>query len=364
MMIDISPENRLSKVPRQLTFVRHLEAFEGPILSEYRATNGTGSYIEKFCASEETTKRYLLVRSEQRAIAEFLSGRLSMRNLIFEASDGVGFVLDRQGADVVAVYISPLASLPRSYFPTERRFHDPELRPEWESIPQSYIYDDSWDGSMFATLERNYLNAAGFAYLTNPRNGRLLPPSILDFAYGGGWSVVHAFNHIRAAVPTNERARPGSIAANSPGVFTIDAPPETADRLSQALRALSRSVAHYQAIHAWSRLDPARIAESPSTMPPSSVARNQIKQLCAALDVDAQKLYPGEISADYEPAAVLVAAKLIAAYYRVLLRVLSPSSNVEFLGVELSHHEAEIERPRLPALDIQEDEPDIIHLRR
>jgi hypothetical protein len=355
--------NKLTELPRKVRFVRDLEAFEGPILSEYHAASGTGLYVEKWCERDGAISRYLLVRSDQRALAEFLGGKLSMLRLLREASDGIGFLIDRMGSELVAIHISALANLPRAYFPTASRYHDPDLRPAWAVVPQSYLYDETWDSNMFATIERNYFNAAGFAYLTKPNTNRSLPPSILDFVYEGGYSVMHAFNYIRAAVPVSDRAKSGSIVASSPGVLTIDAPAETADRLGQALRALSRSLVHYRNIHEWSRLSPERVAETPLLMPPLEVADEQIERLCSALDVDSTKLYPSTVASEFALAATMVAGKLIAAYYRVLLRVLDPMPNAEFLGVEIAHAD-QIERPSIGPTDTFEDEPETIQLRR
>ena len=54
----------------------------------------------------------------------------------------------------------------------------------------------------------------------------------------------------------------------------------------------------------------------------------------------------------------LVAGKLIAAYYRVLLRVLRPIKEAEFMGVKLD------EQPAIDATETQEEETEEIKLRR
>src|ERR1051326_1319359 len=129
-MLDLGDENS-AELPDGLTLVRHLEAYDGPILSEYSGKN-SAVYIEKWCEREGNVSRYLLVRSNQRSIAEFLGNKLSMLQLLKDESDGVGFVIDRQNGDINGVHVAPLSRLPRKYFPTRDRMHDEDLRPAWE----------------------------------------------------------------------------------------------------------------------------------------------------------------------------------------------------------------------------------------
>jgi len=75
-MLDLDPDFRLNALPHRVTLVRNLEEYEGPLLSEYKATYGSAVYVEKFCARSKDVCRYLLVKSDRQAIAEFLGGVL------------------------------------------------------------------------------------------------------------------------------------------------------------------------------------------------------------------------------------------------------------------------------------------------
>lgn len=61
---------KLKKVPIDLVYERTLEFFEGDILTEYRGRKKSSFYIEKLCSSSGSTYRYLLVRADQRSIAD------------------------------------------------------------------------------------------------------------------------------------------------------------------------------------------------------------------------------------------------------------------------------------------------------
>ena len=83
----------------------------------------------------------------------------------------------------------------------------------------------------------------------------------------------------------------------------------------------------YDAVHSWSRLKPQRADDVPAT------AFDQLKRLCDALDVDSNKLL--SIAQRTERSALLVAGKLVAAYYRQLWKLAEPEGDVEFLGSRL-----------------------------
>src|SRR4051812_42305243 len=106
-------EDAEAELPDGIELVRHLEAFEGPILSEYRGPSGA-VYVEKWCAHSRGTSTFLLVRSNHRSIAEFLGGRLSMRALLRETSDKIGFVIAREGRAIASVHVAPLGKLPKA----------------------------------------------------------------------------------------------------------------------------------------------------------------------------------------------------------------------------------------------------------
>jgi len=134
-------KNRRAQLPREIVWVRELEAFEGPILSEYRAARGSAQYVEKWCARDAEVTRTLLVRVDQRAIAEYLGRRRTLLSLLTEPSDGMGYVIDRRQDEIIAVYGVYLDDLPQGYLPKSTVYHDEDLRPDWDIVPQSYLID-------------------------------------------------------------------------------------------------------------------------------------------------------------------------------------------------------------------------------
>lgn len=114
----------------RLTFIRVLEAFDIDILTEYRVENV--AYLEKWCASIGDITRTLLIKSEDQAIEKYLSGQISMLNLLVP-SDGVRFIVGRQAGVVVSIERVSLKDIPENYLPKKGTMHDPSLRPERET---------------------------------------------------------------------------------------------------------------------------------------------------------------------------------------------------------------------------------------
>lgn len=345
-MLPEFPPN-LRNLPRPLVFVRDLEEFDGPILSEYRAEQG-GLYLEKWCAHDESIVRTLVVRTEQRAVAEYLAKRITMLTLLTGPSDDVGFIVDWADGKRQAVYMVRVSDLPPKYLPKPNAMHDESLRPEWDRVPQSFLLNEDWDAELLARTERLYQNAFSFNLLTQPGNNLSLPSDIFTYDYDRGYPVVQAFNRIRDAVPRDMRVKAGGVSANSPGVLTIDAPRDAAEHLLNALSALRRSSGAYDNVYAWSRLKPQKVDK----VPPQAI--DHLRRLCDLLGIDVTKVLPPLAGNRVpEPIDVLVAGKLVAAYYRRLWTLVDPEGGVEFLGVDAPPTQS---TPSLLLFEEEEDE--------
>jgi hypothetical protein len=161
---------------------------------------------------------------------------------------------------------------------------------------------------------------------------RHLPPYILNYNYDGGYPIVTAFNNMRVTVPQEMRAKSVGVSAGSPGVLTIDAPSSIANSLVAILERLPDAAEAYYNVYKWSRFKPKTAHEIPRRG-----AIEELRRLCDKLGVDAPKLLPviDEKPEEIDPVRILVAGKLIAAYYRRLRMLLGTNSGVEFVEVEI-----------------------------
>lgn len=148
----------------ELEFVRALEEYEGPLLTEYAGEWGT-RYVEKWCTQTPDGRvfRSLLVRSDLRSIELYLLGKIDLRKLLEERSDGFGFLVDQTLDDAQpTMSLVTLSSLPPNYLGAPGTFHDPTLRPREQRTRQLFLLEDSWSGDEIGRTERIYLDAAAF----------------------------------------------------------------------------------------------------------------------------------------------------------------------------------------------------------
>ncbi len=315
----------LHGLPRELTWVRDLEYFEGAILSEHHAVGG-GIYLQKWCTQANGVTRSLFVRAEYRAVAEYLAGRITMQTLLYGQSDGIGFLVDSHDEEE-DIYRVALDDLPPSYLPTETAMHDESLRPEWPTEPQSFVFDGDWNAKLLAEIERLYQNAYGFCYFASGAKQRRLPAGLMGYEYDGGYTTATAFSLIRKAIPLTDRARSVGVTANSPGILSLEAPTAIARQLVAAVTAAVAKPQRklYQAVYAWSKTSPKRFKE---ILPG---AQEELIRLCEAISVSPASVFP-ETTTD-APREFLATAKLVASYCRKLHALGTTSAGVSFLSL-------------------------------
>jgi hypothetical protein len=116
-----------------LIHVRDLEAFEGPILSEFQSKGGY-TYVEKWCTylggDPRNGSRTLIVPTEPEVITAYLDKEITMLELLTKRNNDVGFIVDRNGNTTTAVRQVRVSTLPASYLPKPECIHDDSLRPE------------------------------------------------------------------------------------------------------------------------------------------------------------------------------------------------------------------------------------------
>lgn len=320
--------------------MRVLEYFEGDILSQYKATNGNGLYLEKWCDRHENTTRWLVVRSDHRSLAEYLAKKISMFTLLTNSSDGGGFIVDRVNGVNTSVYAVRLENLPNLYMPLEDAFHDEELRPNWAMVPQSFLVSENWDAELFARAEKKYREVAAFAYFANFSPAKKLPSTILSYYYDGGFAVSTAYRQMRGSVPARSRVASVGVLASSPGVLTLEAPAEIANHIVDTLSDLKNHGEIFKQLHQWSRLKPEAFERVPES------ALDDIRSLCGCLNINVDALFPATTDLLPNPQedkrAILFAGKLIASYWTRLWNVVKPGIGVDFISANTAIEDDEV----------------------
>ena len=331
--------HKLTSLPWELKYERTLEYFEGDILVEYRAKGKSGFFIEKLCTSENEVYRYLIVRVDQRSIAEYLACKISLKSLLSAASDGGGFLVDKKENLVINTCAIRLDDLPPTYQPNESSLHDPELRPHWDIVPQNFLIAEDWDGKLIASIERQFFGVLGFLYFTEIKKKRKIPEGLFNFSYKGGFPIMHLFNALRAKVPMLELAWPAGVSAASPGVMTFETQSDILNHLNNSIEAVIRNRDLYLAVQSWAKLSQPKVIQGVHKLPPS--AYGDLEIFAKAMHVEISSLFPSaskEIpNPTKNPRAILVAGKLITAHYRRISKLISAQDRIEFLSDRLSN---------------------------
>jgi hypothetical protein len=198
---------------------------------------------------------------------------------------------------------------------------DESLRPAWAHTVQSFLLGDDWSGEVISAIEKNYIDVSAFLYCTtSPVAEAMLPRVVLGYDYRGGFPVASAFKVLRAQVPHSYRSRTVGVAAMSPGILSIDARTEIAVTILESIAALEGAKPYYELVQAWAKQDPAKEPEIPKD------AETHIRLLARALRVNPDRLLLPD-------ADIHAVGKLLASYFRKLLRLARPPGEAEFLGV-------------------------------
>lgn len=318
--------------------VRDIEVFGGPLLAELRDEN-SASYIEKWCSRDETSHRTLIVRTDQRSVAEYIGGRLPMRELLIGRSSGIGFLCDYTRDGFHRATVVEVSALPARYLPSRGARHDPSLRPPWPRVPQEFLVDHSWDAEVLHDAEKAYHEVSSFIYAANNRP-EVIRQYLSSKRHDSGWTYGQSFGQLRGYVPNEAKPRTKAVQASSPGVLSMEAPREVAIEVTRAILRAQEQTAKsaYAVLHSWSRYKTDNAENVPNT------AERDIKGLCSALGISADAMLsmaPASASRDEnEPAqpltnerkkALLQIGKLVAGYYRRLFRVMEPADGVSFI---------------------------------
>src|SRR5690348_10319881 len=84
----------LPRLPiRDLEWVRDLVYFDGPLLSEFRSSNGD-TYLFHWCDVDDGANRWMVFRVSRPDLVKYLFRRYPLRRLIDESQDGFVYIVD------------------------------------------------------------------------------------------------------------------------------------------------------------------------------------------------------------------------------------------------------------------------------
>jgi hypothetical protein len=233
---------KLERMPVDLTFVRDLEEFDGPLLSEFKSAEGE-TFLYHWCDCNAQSNRWLVVRTPRQDLYAYLVGQVTLRKLIRDCRDRFLYVLDIGGdAETLAAWFAQADRIPEVYLPTpqsKRRVEDTV-----ESGFQDVYVGEKWDYEQVTAYPRRYLQTYSF----HTAFGAGGDPKTLTVNYHltKGFVFHTLFEKMRTNAPTQLRASLEAVSFASPGYLRFTVAPAVATGVRDAV---SRYLQHAATIH-------------------------------------------------------------------------------------------------------------------
>jgi hypothetical protein len=229
-MIDIEDGLSMNGLPVALEHVRDIDSFEGPLLSEFKSSNGE-PYLYYWCDRSKTHNRWLVVRTTKREILRYEVGETPLRTLIHDCPDRFVYVCDRDRKGTLdRTVLAPVDKLPSDYFPTDASYAYGTV----SQLGQNVLLGRGWKGfESVSTYPRKYLQSVSFlSFFGAHGNPSIVWP--IDYHFKGGWVFHTLYEKIRVslgdAMPDLEE-----IAFASPGYMRFSVGADAAADLRETL---------------------------------------------------------------------------------------------------------------------------------
>lgn len=122
----------MKEPPADFEYLRDIEAFEGPLISEFRADD-CRLFLFIWRDRDDEYNRWLAIQVSERDIAMYEDRKVSLRGMIQQTSRMFLADVDAKGA-FVRWFSLTREALPDVYLPQEASYFDPALRPLSRSL--------------------------------------------------------------------------------------------------------------------------------------------------------------------------------------------------------------------------------------
>lgn len=234
----IPPENflaiPLARLPIDLEFIRDIEEFDGPLLSEFRSSAGD-SFLYYWCDCNEEANRWLVVRTPRQDLFRYFVGRISLRSLIRECRDGFLYIVDLDAdATPLSAWFALPGKLPDNYLPGPESVRQPGagIEPGFQDV---YV-DQKW---VYEKYPKTYIQAYAF-HTAFGRGGTSNSLSVV-YRLTKGYIFDTLFKVMHANAPLSRRASLEAVAFASPGYLRFRVDPEIAAGVRAAVARYSNN---------------------------------------------------------------------------------------------------------------------------
>ena len=162
----------LNRLPvSDLTWVKDLIYFDGPLLSQFRHARNGESYLYYWCDCDENVNRWMVLRVSEDDLKRLLSRLIPLGEIIPKGSqDDFVYIVDLDGrGEVVKVRLLGVEAVPPAYTPEAGAFLDTaDARiPVVANMPDNTTKDTIWNAypvaseTVFGGLFKSYNSQVG-----------------------------------------------------------------------------------------------------------------------------------------------------------------------------------------------------------
>lgn len=242
---------KISRLPfSALKKVADLVYFDGPLLALFK-NERSDSYLYNWCDVDERSNRWLIFRVDDRNLNGFMSGKLSLQQLVLSPPDGflVSADVDNEGLYHNLHLLEP-RDLPDDYVPAPDSFYDEVPRvltiDEAAASPDSYVIriGSEWSLRDLSDLPNNYSKVYATLYSLqepDPQADHKVRRAYGKYPWKGGYSTVNFFHSLESHLPEAAVPQIRSMQYASPGYIELELDERVAVAVKNVITAFAAS---------------------------------------------------------------------------------------------------------------------------
>jgi hypothetical protein len=210
-------------------WIADLLYFEGPLLSLFKGSKDQ-DYFYHWCESDSIASRWLAIPVTRKDIEDYFAHEKSLLSII-KKQQRIFFIDANNEGTPNQVFSVKSEAIPSAYTVPETSYFDEDLCPTdiYKTIkPSTYAIkiDKNWFFDEFSLVERVFTQLYSFVYGLTNMDGLVARDKVRrafqQYPWKGGFSAVHFYDNMRAAVPSLHEPKVGSIVFQSPGTIKLE----------------------------------------------------------------------------------------------------------------------------------------------
>lgn len=226
----------IKRLPVKLKHVRDLEAFEGPLLSEFKSSKGD-TFVYYWCDNDAETNRWLVIRTPKSQLLRYLVRRTDLLDLVDNCPDQTAYVVDIDSSFAhKTVWFANVEDIPADYKPSAgAKFDlDSQVHANGKQF-QDVALDEHAGLEKVSEYPRKYLQAYGFLSAFGPSGDAKNLKIHLNLTSGFVFGTL--FKQVQANAAPAKRAHLTEVAYASPGYLRFTVEPTIAAAVRESIAA-------------------------------------------------------------------------------------------------------------------------------